>query len=181
LKTRSSSFTAARIGDRSVTCQGRRRGFVAVATTRQDDPVAREEITDSPTGWVRRHIDEYVQTAGRKGHRWHGVDTLLLTTRGRTTGTLRRTALIYGRDGERYLVVASNGGARTHPHWYRNLVADPDVTIQIGPEVFAARARTATARERPRLWGSMATIWPDYDRYQGKTVREIPVVILERT
>jgi hypothetical protein len=85
-------------------------------------------VTDSPTGWVAKHIRRYVESDGKKGHRWSGVDTLLVTTRGRTTGKLRRTALIYGEDRGRYIVVASNGGAKTHPHWYRNLAADPQAT-----------------------------------------------------
>ncbi|HSK97749.1 MAG TPA: nitroreductase/quinone reductase family protein, partial [Euzebyales bacterium] len=72
---------------------------------------ASEEIVDSPTGWVADHIRTYVATDGRKGHKRWGVHTLLLTTRGRRSGTLRRTALIYGRDDDRYLVVGSNGGA----------------------------------------------------------------------
>jgi deazaflavin-dependent oxidoreductase (nitroreductase family) len=140
-----------------------------------------EEILDSPTGWVHRHVRRYVETEGRSGHRWHGVQTLLLTTRGRKTGKLRRTALIYGRDGDRYLVVASKGGAAAHPLWYRNLTADPQVQVQVGAERFTARARTASPEEKPRLWRLMAEIWPDYDRYQQRTSREIPVVVLERT
>jgi deazaflavin-dependent oxidoreductase (nitroreductase family) len=108
------------------------------------------------------------------------VPTLLLTTRGRKTGKLRRTALIYGRDGDRYVVVASKGGAPDHPTWYLNLDADPEVQLQVGAEKFTARARTATAEEKPALWRRMAEIWPDYDNYQAKTGREIPVVILER-
>lgn len=82
--------------------------------------------TRRPVG-VARHIREYVETDGRKGHRWNGVPTLLLTTRGRRTGKLRRTALIYGRDGDAYVVVASRGGARHHPQWYLNLAPDPEV------------------------------------------------------
>jgi deazaflavin-dependent oxidoreductase (nitroreductase family) len=140
-----------------------------------------EQINDSPTGWVSRHIKRYVASDGRRGHRWHGVDTLLLTTRGRTTGKLRRTALIYGRDGDRYLVVASNGGSKGHPDWYRNLEVDPHVSVQVADDRFEARARTAAAEERQELWRRMASIWPDYDRYQTKTERQIPVVILERT
>lgn len=139
-----------------------------------------EQVFDSPKGWVRRHIRDYVRTDGKKGHRWNGVDTLLITTRGRKTGKLRRTALIYGRDGDRYLVVASTGGGKAHPSWYLNLVEQPDLTIQVAAEVFAARARIATAEEKPELWAEMASIWPDYDRYQAKTSRDIPVVILER-
>jgi deazaflavin-dependent oxidoreductase (nitroreductase family) len=146
---------------------------------------AKDEVFDSPTGWVGRHIRRYVESAGRSGHRWHGTDTLLLTTRGRKSGKLRRTALIYGRDGDRYLVVASNGGARTHPSWYLNLVANPDVEVQVGADKFAARARTAAAAEKPPLWRRMAAIFPEYDSYQRRATkrsgREIPVVILERT
>lgn len=138
-----------------------------------------EKIYDSPTGWVARHIDEYVATDGRKGQRWKGTDTLLLTTRGRKTGKLRRSALIFGREGDGYVIVASKGGAPKHPAWYLNLSDDPDVVLQVGPDVFPARARTATGSERERLWTKMAEIWPDYDKYQKKTEREIPVVVLE--
>jgi deazaflavin-dependent oxidoreductase (nitroreductase family) len=145
------------------------------AVTRSDEPV-----TDSPIGWVSKHVRRYVESDGTSGHRWSGVDTLLLTTRGRSTGTLRRTALIYGRDRGRYLVVASNGGSKLHPSWYQNLVAEPHVSVQVGDERFEALARTATPRQKPRLWRLMASIWPEYDRYQTRTTREIPVVILER-
>jgi deazaflavin-dependent oxidoreductase (nitroreductase family) len=137
-------------------------------------------VTDSPLGWVAKHVRRYVESDGKSGHRWSGVDTLLLTTRGRSTGKLRRTALIYGKDRSRYIVVASNGGAKAHPHWYRNLAEDPHVFVQVAGDRFEARARTATARSNPRLWELMASIWPEYDEYQAKTTREIPVVILER-
>ena len=140
-----------------------------------------EEVTDSPTGWVAKHVDRYVETDGREGHEWRGVPTLLLTTRGRKSGKLRRTALIYGKDGEeRYLLVASKGGAPEHPSWYLNLTEHPEVEVQVGADKFAARARTAAAQEKPRLWQVMASIWPDYDGYQKKTGRDIPVVIVER-
>jgi deazaflavin-dependent oxidoreductase (nitroreductase family) len=139
-----------------------------------------EPVTDSPTGWVAKHVRTYVESDGRKGHRWSGVDTLLLTTRGRSTGKLRRTALIYGRDRGRYLVVASNGGSKGHPNWFRNLAADPHVWVQVGDERFEATARTATPRQKPRLWREMVSIWPEYERYQTRTDRDIPVVILER-
>lgn len=141
---------------------------------------AREQVFDPRTGWVARHVRDYVETDGRKGHRWSGVTTLLLTTRGRRTDKLRRTALIYGRDGDRYLVVASKGGADTHPAWYLNLTENPEVRVQVGAERFPARARIADAEKKPRLWGIMTEIWPEYDRYQQRTSRDIPVVILER-
>lgn len=138
-----------------------------------------DEVVDSPTGWVAKHIKEYVESGGEKGHRWRGVPTLLLTTRGRKTGLLRRTALIYGRDGDSYVVVASIGGAPQHPKWYLNLLADPEVRLQVGSEVMAGRARTAEGEEKTRLWREMARIWPQYDKYQAKTDRQIPVVVID--
>lgn len=139
------------------------------------------EIFDSPTGWVRDHIRSYVESDGAKGHQWRGVSTLLLTTRGRKSGKLRRTALIYGQDDGSYLVVASNGGADQHPLWYLNLSANPEVELQVGADKFTAHARTANAEEKARLWPLMAQIFPNYDAYQqkaGKAGRDIPLVIL---
>lgn len=137
------------------------------------------EVVDSPSTWVADHARRYVESGGTDGHIWNGVPTLLLTVTGRRSGKLHRTALIYGRDGENHLIVASQGGAPEHPQWYRNLVADPEVEIQVGAEHLRVRARTATAEERARLWPVMTAIWPAYDEYQTKTDREIPVVILE--
>jgi deazaflavin-dependent oxidoreductase (nitroreductase family) len=88
--------------------------------------------------------------------------------------------LIYGRDRGRYLVVASSGGAKSHPNWYLNLEANPHVSVQVADDRFEATARTATTRQKPRLWRLMASIWAEYDRYQERTGRDIPVVILER-
>ncbi|WP_406037214.1 nitroreductase family deazaflavin-dependent oxidoreductase [Micromonospora sp. NBC_00898] len=142
---------------------------------------ASEQVLDSPAGWVADHIRRYVETDGAEGHEWRpGVWTLLLTTRGRRSGKLRRTALIYGRDGDAYLVVASQGGAPEHPAWHLNLLAEPEVRVQVGAERFTARARPATPEEKPRMWRTMTAIWPAYDEYQTKTDREIPVVVLER-
>jgi deazaflavin-dependent oxidoreductase (nitroreductase family) len=138
-----------------------------------DNPV------DAPGGWQREHLERYVASGGTDGHLWRdGVPTLLLTTVGRRTGTARRTPLIYGRHGDRYLVVASKGGADEPPAWYGNLLAHPRVRVQVGPDVFDADAQVATAAEKPELWRVMAEIWPDYDAYQAKTAREIPVVVL---
>jgi deazaflavin-dependent oxidoreductase (nitroreductase family) len=142
--------------------------------------MAEQQVVDSPRGWVNRHIQSYVDSGGTKGHLWRGVPTLLLTTTGRKSGLRRRTALIYGQDGDAYVVVASNGGTVEHPLWYSNLVADPNVEVQVGEDVFKGVARTADAEERARLWPMMADIWPDYRNYQKKTAREIPVVLLER-
>ena len=131
--------------------------------------------------WITDHITKYVESNGEDGHLWRGVPTLLLTTTGRQSGEERLLPLIYGRDGANYLVVASKGGAATHPAWYQNLVAEPLVHVQVGSEKFKARARTAGEGEKPRLWAVMASIWPAYDEYQQSTSRPIPVVILERT
>ncbi len=137
------------------------------------------DVHDSPTGWVADHIKHYVETDGEQGHLWRGVPTLLLTTKGRKSGQLRRTALIYGKHGSSYLLVASQGGADTHPAWYLNLTANPEVQVQVGADQFTARARSATDAEKPELWATMAAIWPDYDQYQTKTERPIPVVVLD--
>ncbi len=136
--------------------------------------------TDSPRDWVAEHTRQYLATDGAEGHIWKGAPTLVLVTRGRRTGQLRRTMLIYGMDGGRYLLVASQGGAPTHPQWYENLVADAEVSVQVLGDRFTTRARTATAEEKPRLWKIMTAIWPAYDDYQERTTRDIPLVILER-
>jgi deazaflavin-dependent oxidoreductase (nitroreductase family) len=141
--------------------------------------MSKEQIFDSPTGWVRSHIRAYVESDGKEGHLWRGLPTLLLTTRGRKSGMLRRTALIYGREGKNYLVVASNGGAPNHPLWYLNLVDNPEVEIQVGADKFIARARTAAPTEKRPLWQLMTKIFPLYDKYQAKASRDIPLVILE--
>jgi len=129
---------------------------------------------------VSDHARRYIVSDGVDGHLWRGVPTLVITTRGRRSGEQRRTALIYGKDGDRYLVVASKAGAVHHPWWYANLVASPEVGVQVGAEKFTALARSALAEEKLRLWQIMVGIWPAYERYQAKTKREIPVVILER-
>jgi deazaflavin-dependent oxidoreductase (nitroreductase family) len=105
---------------------------------------------------------------------------LLLHTRGRKSGEERIAPLIYERHGDQYLIVASRGGAPEPPAWYVNLQAEPDVTVQIRDDVFRARARDASPAEKQELWPKMVDVWPDYDEYQKRTDREIPVVVLER-
>ena len=133
-----------------------------------------------PPGWQQEHARRYMESGGRDGHIWEGVTTLLLTTTGRRSGSSRTTPLIYGQDGDRYLVVASRGGAPAHPDWYENLVAQPEVRVQVMADRFNARARAATPAEKPALWKTMTAIWPAYDEYQTRTAREIPLVIIER-
>ena len=139
-----------------------------------------DKPTDSPEGWVAEHTKQYLESNGEEGHIWRNdAPTLLLTTIGRRSGQARRTPLIYGRDGANYLIVASKGGAPKSPLWYSNLEANPEVRIQVGADQITARARDASPEERPRLWGIMSAIWPDYDNYQTKTDRQIPLVVLE--
>jgi deazaflavin-dependent oxidoreductase (nitroreductase family) len=126
------------------------------------------------------HVRRYVETDGREGHDWQpGVPVLLLTTTGRKSGKERVTPLIYQKEGDTYLVVASKGGSDAPPDWYLNLQATPDVRVQVWGERMPARARSATAEEKPALWRKMAAVWPDYDNYQKQTDRQIPVVVLE--
>lgn len=128
----------------------------------------------------QEHVKRYLETDGAEGHDWQGTSVLILTTTGRRSGQQRSTPLIYRRHGDDYVIVASKGGAPDHPAWYLNLAEHPEVTAQVKGDRFPARARTATAEERPELWQLMNEQWPDYDSYQQKTGREIPVVVLER-
>ncbi len=128
----------------------------------------------------KEHVDRYVATGGEEGHDWQGTHTLLLTTTGRKSGEKRVAPLIYGRSGDKYLIVASKGGAPQPPAWFVNLRADPDVEVQVKGDKFAATARVATPDEKPEMWKTMTSEWPDYNNYQTKTDREIPVVVLER-
>lgn len=138
------------------------------------------DVVDSPADWVNKHIKSYVATDGEQGHEFRaGAPVLLLTVVGRKTGVLHRTALIYGRSGDDYVVVASAGGTPKHPAWYLNLTANAEVQVQVRADKFSALARTAEGEERDRLWSTMTDIWPDYDEYQKKTEREIPIVVLE--
>ena len=140
-----------------------------------------QEIVDSPTEWVADHIARYVQSNGEDGHIWQGVPTLLLTTVGKVSGANRRTALIYGRIGNDYVIVASKGGHPTNPLWYNNLVSHPTVRLQVGAEVFDATATTmAEGIDRETAWAEMVRIWPGFADYQEKTDRRIPLVQLQR-
>ncbi|MFI0373511.1 nitroreductase family deazaflavin-dependent oxidoreductase [Actinomadura sp. 1N219] len=128
----------------------------------------------------KEHVARYQETDGEEGHEWRGTVTLLLTTTGRHSGKDRTTPLIYQLDGDAHVIVASDGGADDDPLWYKNIQADPEVKVQVKGDRFTARARTATPDEKPALWAKMTAVWPDYDVYQTKTSRDIPVVVLER-
>lgn len=128
------------------------------------------------------HVRRYLETDGEEGYLWYRDTTILiLTTTGRASGAARQHALIFREDNGRYVVVASKGGADDHPEWYKNLRANPEVQVQVRADRFTANARDATAEERSRLWTMMNEVWPDYDNYQTKTERQIPLVVLEPT
>jgi deazaflavin-dependent oxidoreductase (nitroreductase family) len=127
------------------------------------------------------HVQRYQETNGEEGYIWNGVPILLLTTTGRKSGAARTTPLIFGRDGGDYLVVASMGGAPQHPNWYRNLLADQSARIQVRGDHLDVVTRTAEDDEKPRLWKIVTEVWPNYDVYQSRTDRVIPVVILSPT
>lgn len=124
------------------------------------------------------HVRRYRETNGEVGYIWNGVPILLLTTTGRKSGQPRTNALIFGRHGEDYLIVASMGGAPDHPNWYLNLQADPEAEIQVKAERFRVSTRSAGDDEKARLWKIMTDVWPNYDVYQSRTDRVIPVVVL---
>jgi deazaflavin-dependent oxidoreductase (nitroreductase family) len=151
---------------------------VMVVTDRvQDTETVHDPIKERPSDHVRR----YVETGGADGHIWRDATTLLLTTRGRRSGQLRRTPLIYGRDGDDYILIASYRGRDHHPLWYENILADPAVRIQVLDDVFPAVATTVEDdAERDRLWAIMNDIYPGYDEYQAGTARRIPVVRIRR-
>lgn len=138
--------------------------------------------------WIADHLRTYLESGGSEGHLWDSsaaggpglLPCLVLTAVGRRSGTLRSLPLIYGTAGEACVVVASKGGAATHPGWYLNLRAQPAVEVQIATERFAARARTVTGAERAALWARMVELYPPYRDYQDKTTRGIPVVVLEK-
>ena len=125
------------------------------------------------------HVRQYRETNGEVGHIWNGATALLLTTIGNKSGQPRTLPLIYAQDSDNYIVVASKGGWATHPAWYLNIQKNPQVEIQVKDRVMQATARTAGPEERERLWKIATDVWPNYDQYQERTERVIPVVVLE--
>src|SRR5260370_2272764 len=138
---------------------------------------------------MKDHVDRYLSSGGTDGHMYtinlpnvppKTVPSLLLTTTGRKSGDKYLFPLFYGRAGDGYFVIASKGGAPEHPGWYRNVLAHPDVELQVATAKMKARARTATGAERAKLWEEAVRFWPPYTDYQLKTGgREIPMVVLD--
>ncbi len=125
-------------------------------------------------------IDEFRANGGKAGGFFADKNLLLLTTTGAKSGRKITSPLMYNKDGNRLVIFASKGGAPTHPHWYHNLIANPQVTVEIGDETFEARATALDGEERDRLYAKQAEEVPQFAGYQESTTRRIPVVVLER-
>jgi deazaflavin-dependent oxidoreductase (nitroreductase family) len=136
------------------------------------------KLVQKTLGAANRRL--YRMTGGKVGNTLKGAPILLLTTKGRKSGKPRTMPLLYLRDEDRLVLVASSGGSPGHPAWFLNLRDDPDVEVEIGRERERRRARVATAEERERLWPRVVEMYGGYADYQRKTTREIPLVVLEQ-
>jgi len=145
-------------------------------------------VEDSKSGWINNHREQYLAD-GEAGHMWDSapaggpgpVPTLLLFTTGRKSGNESIMPLIYGEVEGGYAIIASRGGATTHPGWYHNLMAQDQVKVKVANDFFEVTSRVATGEERAKVWDQLVTIYPPYNDYQATAgAREIPVVILKR-
>ena len=130
--------------------------------------------------WNRQTIEEFRANKGKVGGFWEGKPLLLITTTGAKSSQHRTTPTMYMRDGDRMLIFASKGGAPTHPAWYHNLVAHPQVTVEVGTETYEATATVLQGAERDRFYDRQAQLYPQFGEYQTRTNRKIPVIALER-
>ena len=126
-------------------------------------------------------IEEFRANGGKVGGMFEGAPMLLLTTTGAKSGNPYTTPVVHTNDGDRIVIIASKAGAPTHPDWYHNIVANPEVTVELGTETFQATASVAKGEERQRLYDAQAELMPNFKEYAEKTTREIPVVVLTRT
>jgi len=125
-------------------------------------------------------VAEFRANGGKVGGPFAGAPMMILTTTGAKSGQPRTMPLVYTTDGDRYVIIASKGGAPTSPDWFHNLVANPEVTVEVGTETFPARALVPEEPEHARLYDAQAALMPNFAEYQQKTTRKIPVVVLER-
>jgi deazaflavin-dependent oxidoreductase (nitroreductase family) len=137
------------------------------------------EYEPSPWGPIADQVTLYESSGGTDGLLLEGQPCVILTTKGRKSGKLRKSPLMRVEHDGRYAVVASMGGAPQHPVWYLNLKANPDITLQDGPSVFDLRAREVTGDEKAEWWQRAVEVWPSYDEYQASTDRVIPLIVLE--
>ncbi len=150
--------------------------------------MAEAKLAPNLPQWMIDHSNRYLSSGGTDGHMYKAnppgygemtVPSLLLTTTGRKSGEKYIFPLYYGETGNSYVIIASKGGAPEHPGWYKNLLANPEVEVQVGTKKLKAKARTVTGPDRAKLWDIALKFWPPYAEYQKKTEREIPVVVLD--
>jgi deazaflavin-dependent oxidoreductase (nitroreductase family) len=154
-----------------------------VSSGRIHDPAAASGLAGSlrrVSDWNAAIIDEFRANGGKVGGQFEGAPMLLLHTTGARTGRERVNPVVYASDGDNLVIFASKGGAPTHPDWYHNLVANPEVTVEVGAGTVPVRARVADGDERERLWSRQVEVMPGFAEYQSKTDRTIPVVVLEQ-
>ncbi len=129
--------------------------------------------------WNRNVIEEFRANHGKVGGMWEGRPLLLITTTGAKSGERRTHPVMYLREGDRLFIFASKGGAPSHPAWYHNLVAHPEVTVEVGGETFPATAKPVTGEEHDHIYARLAQMYPQFGEYQQKTSRTIPVIELQ--
>ena len=152
-------------------------------TTRQIPVIVLERVLDKTTDYNafnRNLIEEFHARGGKVGGMFEGLPLLLLTTTGAKSGQPRITPLVYGTDRDRLVIAASKGGSPTNPHWYYNIVSNPEVTVEVGTEAFLARATVTMGAERQRLFDLLVDVTPQLAETQRSTSREIPIIVLER-
>ncbi len=138
------------------------------------------EYIPSATRWVAEQVELYERSGGTEGTTFKGLPVIIVTNHGRRTGAVRKTPLMRVADGDRYILVASLGGAPEHPLWYHNLKADPNVEIRDGTDVYSMRVREAEdSTEKERVWAIAVEAYPPYQEYQERTSRAIPVFVAE--
>jgi deazaflavin-dependent oxidoreductase (nitroreductase family) len=129
--------------------------------------------------WNRQTIEEFRANKGKVGGYWEGKPLLLLTTIGAKSGQRHTTPTMYMRDGDRLLIFASKSGAPSNPAWYHNLIAHPEVTVEVGDETFKATATVLKGEERDRFFARQVELYPQFGEYEKRTTRKIPVIALE--
>ena len=147
----------------------------------QAGPIGIKRVMSTSVHDFNRGLINDLRTNGKAtSGPFEGRDVLILTTKGAKSGDVRENPVVYTRDGDHHVIVASKGGAPTHPAWYHNLVKHPEVTVEVGREKFKARAHVADGDEYERLYAQHAAINPGFHDYRKKTSRTIPVIVLER-
>ena len=139
-----------------------------------------EELLEKANDWNQQVIKEFHENGGKVGGQFAGATLLLLHTLGAKSNQPRTNPLVYFKDGDKYVIVASKGGAPTNPDWYYNILAHPDVTLEVGTEQFKAHATVAERAERDRIFNDIARQSPGFAAYQKDNPRIIPIILLER-